>query len=82
MIMVFNKIDLYREKYFDELLDSETKRQIEHDLLEKFNNDYGRQTIIISAATKENIDELRQILQDRIMALYQERYPYQSKQWS
>lgn len=82
MIMVFNKIDLYREKYFDDLLDSETKRQIEHDLLEKFNNDYGRQTIIISAATKENIDDLRQILQDRIMALYQERYPYQSKQWS
>lgn len=82
MLMIFNKIDLYRERYFDALLDRDTRKQLEADLRQKFETEYGKKVIFISATEKENIDELRTVLQDQIMALYQERYPYQSKQWS
>lgn len=80
-IYVFNKIDLYRDKYFDDLLDSATRKQLEEDLIKKFRQEYNGDVIFISATEKENLNELRTLLQDRVLALYQERYPYRSKQW-
>lgn len=82
MILVFNKIDLYRDRYFDELLDKNTRKELEAELQQKFSTEYGEDVIFISATQRDNVDALRQLLQDRVMALYQERYPHQSKQWS
>jgi len=78
---VFNKIDLYREKYFDDLLNQETKEQIITQLEEKLRNDYGENVIFVSALGKENINEFRERLGVLIEEKYKVRYPYKSHYW-
>jgi GTPase len=80
VLMVFNKIDAYRKKYFDALLDIETKQEIERELLENLNNKYG-DSVVISAFSKENIEELREKMTRLIKEQYVVRYPHQVKQW-
>ena len=79
-LMVFNKMDLYRERYFDALLDEETQNNIEAELLENLTNKYG-ECVIMSASTKENIEELRERLGRIIKEQYVVRYPHQTQQW-
>ena len=80
-LFVFNKIDLYRERYFDDYLDKATRLEIEADLKSRLKNQYEHDNFFISALSKENIPELRQDLTKRIRDLYQVRYPYQAKRW-
>ncbi|MEO1435787.1 MAG: GTPase HflX [Bacteroidota bacterium] len=80
-IMIFNKMDLYRERYFDELLDNETQQEIEKELIGNLKNAYGEKTMIISVKEKENIEELRNLLETQIRKLYTIRYPHQVKFW-
>ena len=79
-LMVFNKMDLYRERYFDELVDTETKESIEAELIENLTNKYG-ESVIMSATSKENIEELRERLGRLIKEQYVVRYPHQAQQW-
>jgi GTPase len=79
-LMVFNKMDLYRERYFDELVDTETKESIEAELIENLTNKYG-ESVIMSATSKENIEELRERLGRLIKEQYAVRYPHQAQQW-
>jgi GTP-binding protein HflX len=81
VMLVFNKIDLYRERNFDELLDEETKSDILEQLMIRLNNDYDAQSIFISAKKKENIEELRERLRTMVDDLYTSRYPYKAKYW-
>lgn len=80
-LMVFNKIDLYRERYFDDLLEEEVKTEIEEDLKRKLRNDFDAENIFISALNKENMDKLRAKLLKMVKAEYEVRYPYQVKRW-
>lgn len=80
-IMVLNKIDLYREKHYDAYLGPDIKTQIEEELQDRLRNEYGHETIIISAATGENLNGLRDMLARYVHAAYEERYPYQVKEW-
>ena len=80
-IMVFNKVDAYRKKYFDELIDPETKSDIEAEFIESLKTRYEDDVVVISAANKENLSELRELLKIRVMSAYHERYPYQVRQW-
>ena len=80
-IMVFNKIDLYRERYFDKYLEEETKVEIVRELKERLKNEFDHENIFISALNKENIDKFRALLTERIKEQYAVRYPYQAKQW-
>jgi GTP-binding protein HflX len=80
-LMVFNKIDLYRERYFDDLLDDEMKTQIEAELKEKLKNDFEADNIFISALNKENMTELREVVLKLVKDQYEVRYPYQAKVW-
>jgi len=80
-LYVFNKIDLYRERYFDEYLDEATKAEIETDLRSRLKNQFEHENIFISAITKENISDLRTLLTDKIRGLYEVRYPYIAKRW-
>jgi len=80
-VMILNKIDAYRDKYFDELLDDENKTEILDGLKQRLANEYGVQTIMISAKTKENMSGLKTLLQTLIEDLYKERYPYITKTW-
>jgi GTPase len=80
-LMVFNKLDLYREKYLDDLLDDETKAEIEAELLDNVRNKYNSECVFVSAVDKENVEELKEILGRNIKEQYVIRYPHQAKQW-
>ena len=79
-LMVFNKIDLYRERYFDDLLDARTRRELESELAERLLNTYG-ENVFISAHTKEGIETLRERMTRLIKEAYVVRYPHQVKGW-
>jgi len=80
-LLVFNKLDLYREKYFDELLDQETKDEILEETKNRLKNTYEHDNVFISALGKENIAEFREKLTEMISDQYNVRYPYQVKTW-
>ncbi len=80
-LMVFNKVDLYREKYFDDYLDENTKVEIMADIKEKFSHQYNFPNVLISATQKENIDILRDTLKQMISIEYTVRYPFHVKTW-
>ena len=78
MMMVFNKIDAYTwvEKEEDDLTPM-TKENVSLDELKrtwmaKMNDD----CLFISAREKQNIDELRQVLYNKVRALHVQKYPY------
>lgn len=79
-LMVFNKVDLYRERAYDDLLDAATRRDLEQELRQRLLNTYG-ENVLISAHTKEGIDELRERLTRLIKESYVVRYPHQVKGW-
>ncbi|MBK8348938.1 MAG: GTPase HflX [Saprospiraceae bacterium] len=80
-LMVFNKVDLYRDKYFDDYLDDGTKKEIMEEIKDKFNNMFNFPNVLISATNKENIDQLRETLRAMIIEEYKVRYPFQVKSW-
>ena len=78
-LMVFNKLDLYRKRHFDDLLDDEVKVEILAELKQNLKNNYEHDNIFISAIQKENINELRGKLKELVSAAYNVRYPYKSQ---
>ncbi len=80
-LMVYNKIDLYREKYFDAYLEEQTKEEILGELKENLVNNYDHEAIFVSAIKKENISELRGLIKIKVEEQYAVRYPYQTKTW-
>jgi GTPase len=79
-LMVFNKIDLYRERWYDDLLDDATKAEIERELRERMMHTNG-ESVFISAYTKEGIEDFRERLTRLIKETYVVRYPHQVKAW-
>lgn len=80
-MMIFNKIDAYRERYYDPFLDEEAKAEIEEGLQGNLRHLTGHEVIFVSAVTKENIDLLRDKMSQMIKSQYQIRYPYLSAKW-
>lgn len=80
-LLVFNKMDLYRERYFDDFLDKETRTGLENELKEKLKNRYEHDNVFVSALNKENIDTFREKISVLVKDLYEIRYPYQVKHW-
>ena len=78
-VMVLNKIDRYRDLYFDDLLDDDVKVQLEHELVERIQSEYEVPAIAISAITRENINLLRDRLLQMVQKQYEIRYPYRVK---
>ena len=80
-IMVLNKIDRYRELYYDDLLEDSIKQQFEEEIQSRLKHEYGVDTILVSAATGENINGFRDKLQETVADAYAVRYPYRPKMW-
>lgn len=80
-LMVYNKIDAYREKNWDDLLDDEAKDEIITGLRSRLNNEFGTNGIFISAIKKENLSTLRDLIKEMVAKEYEIRYPYQVKYW-
>jgi len=77
-LYVFNKMDKFREKNFDELLSEQEREQLETDLRQQLINQYDSPCVFVSALTKENIDRMRAILGAMIEEQYKIRYPYKT----
>lgn len=75
-ILIFNKVDLYAEKNFDEWLDDAVKKELMNDLHRKWDNLTHGNALFISALQKENIERFREFLLDKIREQYEIRYPY------
>ena len=80
-LMVFNKIDLYREKNYDPFLDQEAKDEIEEGIKGSLEYQFAHPSIFVSAHTRENIEKLRETLVEMVRNEYHVRYPYVAKQW-
>jgi GTP-binding protein HflX len=81
MLLVFNKLDLYRKQQFDALLDEATKQEILEEIKQKISNQYDMDVLFISAFEKENIDQFKAVLAEKIKKTYEERYPFFAKSW-
>lgn len=81
MIFVYNKMDLYRERFFDEFLTEEEKTNLEAALKTKYTESQNRQAVFISATSKEGVTDLKNILLSLVSELALERYPHLPKTW-
>jgi GTP-binding protein HflX len=81
MILVCNKMDAYRTNHFDDLLDMETKKELEEELVQKMENLFSGPVVFISAKSMENINQLKTLLKEHIAKQYLIRYPYRAKTW-
>lgn len=80
-LLIFNKIDLYRQQNYDPFVDEEATDEIEQGLKGSLEYQFGHSSIFTSAHTKENIDTLRDQLIELVKVEYHTRYPYLAKQW-
>ncbi len=78
ILTIFNKMDLYEEKNFDEWLSSEVKQDLLIELKEKWQGITNKNCVFISALEKQNIDELRNLILHKVKDMYQIRYPYKT----
>ncbi len=78
VIMVFNKLDTYKEKAFDELLEPSVKKDLLNQLFVKWEEKTGDNAVFVSAYTKENLKLFREMLLDKVRELYKIRYPYKT----
>ncbi len=79
IITIFNKMDMYEEKNFDEWLEDEVKEDIMRELNEKWNNITEGNAIFVSATERLNIDDLRYRILQKVKELYTIRYPYRDE---
>jgi GTPase len=82
IITVFNKMDLYEEKTFDDWLEPSVKTQMIRDLQDRWNRETNYNAIFVSATEKQNIDGLWQTILDKVKELYAIRYPYKTNFYS
>lgn len=80
-LMVFNKVDLYREKNYDLYLEDDVKEEIETGLKQRLEAQFDHESVLVSAITKENIETLRSKMMEMVKGQYHIRYPYIAKQW-
>jgi GTP-binding protein HflX len=80
-LMVFNKIDLYRERNYDLYLEDDVKEEIEVGLKQRLEAQFDQESVLVSAITKENIETLRSKMMEMVKGQYHIRYPYIAKQW-
>ncbi len=78
ILTIFNKMDLYEEKNFDEWLEDEVKQEILLELREKWERATDHNCVFISALERKNIDALRELILSRVRDMYQIRYPYKT----
>ena len=78
-ITIFNKMDLYEERTFDEWLEEGTKQELLQDLRDRWNNETNNNAVFVSAIEKRNMDVLRKTILDKVRELYRIRYPYKTE---
>ncbi|HRG25743.1 MAG TPA: GTPase HflX [Chitinophagaceae bacterium] len=77
-LTIFNKMDLYEQQTFDEWLEEDTKKEILHDLYDRWQNETGGNAVFVAAVERRNLDGLRKTILDKVRKLYRIRYPYKT----
>ncbi len=78
ILTIFNKMDLYEQKYFDEWLDDSVKEQLRKELKERWEEETNNNCVFISAIERQNIDLLRETIMEKVREMYGIRYPYRT----
>jgi len=78
-LTIFNKMDLYEERTFDEWLEESTKKEILNDLYDRWQRETNGNAVFVSAIEKRNLDELRKLILSKVREIYRVRYPYKSE---
>ncbi|MFZ5977018.1 GTPase HflX [Hydrotalea sp.] len=78
ILTIFNKMDLYESKYFDEWLAPEVKEDILRELYDKWAHLTEGNCVFIAALEKRNVDLLRTEILDKVRQMYRVRYPYKT----
>src|ERR1043165_3960169 len=76
ILTIFNKMDLYEERTFDEWLEDDVKRDMLTQLEARWQQATNNAAIFVSATQRSNLDGLRNSILAKVKQLYQERYPY------
>lgn len=78
-LTIFNKMDLYEERTFDEWLEESTKNEILEDLRDRWGNETNGNAIFVSAIERRNLDKLRAGILEKVRQMYRVRYPYKTE---
>jgi GTP-binding protein HflX len=81
ILTIFNKMDLYEEKNFDEWLDESVQQEILRELKEKWDEATDNNCVFVSAQERNNIDALREMILSKVRDMYKIRYPYRTVQF-
>jgi GTP-binding protein HflX len=81
ILTIFNKMDLYEEKNFDEWLDESVQQEILRELKEKWDEATDNNCVFVSAQERSNIDALRELILNKVRDMYKVRYPYRTMQF-
>lgn len=79
VLTIFNKMDLYEKRTFDEWLGEDTQKEILNDLYERWQHETGDNAVFIAALEKRNTDLLRKSILEKVRAMYRIRYPYKTE---
>jgi GTP-binding protein HflX len=77
-LVVFNKMDLYREKHFDKFLPEDIKKELSEDFEKSMRAWMNCNCVFISATEKERLDELRNTMILMVQDMYHKRHPYKT----
>ena len=77
-LTIFNKMDQYEKRTFDEWLEESTKTEILEDLYERWNNETNGNAVFLAAIEKRNLDKLRETILEKVREMYRVRYPYKT----
>lgn len=78
-LTIFNKMDLYEKRTFDEWLEEGTKKEILEDLYERWNHETNGNAVFLAAIEKRNLDKLRETILEKVREMYRVRYPYKTE---
>ena len=78
-LTIFNKMDLYEKKTFDEWLEEGTKNEILQDLYDRWNHETNGNAVFVAAIEKRNMEKLRQSILKKVREMYRVRYPYKTE---
>ncbi len=81
MIIVFNKMDLYEAKNFDEFLPLDVKKSMLLELENSWMARTNENAIFVSATQNRNTGDLRHLIFEKVRKLYLERFPYKAGYW-